>query len=58
MFTVTHAVEDEVGPFEAEALLAVCSTIVGLLVLEEDVDEVFSADTVLGCPVDSVWIAT
>ena len=58
MFTVTHAVEDEVGQFEEEALLAVCSTVVGLLVLEEDADEAFSADTVLGCPVDSVWMAT
>ena len=58
MFTVTHAVEDEVGPFEEEALLAACSTAVGLLVLEEDADEAFSADTVLGCPVDSVWMAT
>ena len=46
------------GPFEEEALLAACSTVVGLLVLEEDADEAFSADTVLGCPVDSVWMAT
>ena len=54
MFTVTHAVDDEVGPFEDEELVLFCSVAVGLFAVEELADEVLSADNVLGCPVDSV----